>query len=70
MCTSLFKLVKHHLGKWYPSQRRLQMANGTVVSSQVHWEGVIELKDISINGSFEVFDSRGSWALLLGKPLL
>ena len=34
MCTSLFNHVKHRLGYWQPSQRRLRMANGTIVPSQ------------------------------------
>jgi hypothetical protein len=70
MCVSLFNLVKHRLGTWKPSQRRLRMANGVIVPSQACWEGAIQLKDVVIKGSFEVFDSGGSWAFLLGKPLL
>lgn len=70
MCTSLFKLVKHCIGKWHPSRRRLRMVNGMIVLSQARWERVMELKDISINVSFDIFDSGGSWAFLLGKPLL
>ena len=31
---------------------------------------MLQLRDVSIKGSFEVFDSGGSWAFLLGKPLL
>ena len=70
MCTSLFKLVKHRLGHWLPSQKKLRMANGMIVPSQARWEGTIQLRDVVIRGSFEVFDSGGSWAFLLGKPLL
>ena len=70
MCVSLFNRVKHRLGTWKPSQKRLRMANGVIVPSQARWEGVIQLMDVTIEGSFEVFDSGGSWAFLLGKPLL
>jgi hypothetical protein len=70
MCTSLFNLVKHRLGSWQPSQKLLRMANGTIVPSQARWEGAIQLVNVTIRGSFEVFDSGGSWAFLLGKPLL
>ena len=70
MCTSLFTKVKHRLGTWYPSQKLLRMANGSLVPSQARWEGTIELKSVAITGSFEVFDSGGSWAFLFGKPLL
>jgi hypothetical protein len=70
MCTSLFKLVKHRLGNWQPSQKLLRMANGAIVPSQARWEGAIQLLNVTIRGSFEVFDSGGNWAFLLGKPLL
>jgi hypothetical protein len=70
MCTSLFNLVKHRLGSWQPSQKLLRMANGTIVPSHARWEGAIQLVDVIVRGSFEVFDSSGSWVFLLGKPLL
>ena len=70
MCVSLFNLVKHRLGTWEPSQRHLRMANGVIVPSLARWEGTIQLKNVTVKGSFEVFDSGGSWAFLLGKPLL
>jgi len=70
MCTSLFKRVNHRLGKWELSQKRLRMANGEVVPSQGWWEGLIQLENVTIKGSFEVFNSGGSWVFLLGKPLL
>ena len=70
MCVSLFNRVKHRLGTWQPSHKLLRMANGSLVPSQARWEGMIQLMDVTIKGSFEVFDSGGSWAFLLGKPLL
>jgi hypothetical protein len=70
MCVSLFNQVKHRLGNWQPSRKLLRMANGTLMPSQARWEGTIQLADVTIKGSFEVFDSGGSWAFLLGKPLL
>jgi hypothetical protein len=70
MCTSLFNIVKHRLGKWQTSQKLLRMANGTIVPSLARWEGPIQLANVTIKGSFEVFDSGGNWAFLLGKPLL
>jgi hypothetical protein len=70
MCTSLFNVVKHRLGNWQPSQKLLRMANGAIVPSQARWERTIKLVDVTIEGLFEVFDSGGSWAFLLGKPLL
>jgi hypothetical protein len=34
MCKSVFERVKHHLGNWSPSTKRLRMANGAVVQSE------------------------------------
>ena len=46
------------------------MANGVIVPSQAVWTERMQLGDVEIEGSFEVFDSKGSWAFLLRKPLL
>ena len=46
------------------------MANGVLVPSQAVWKGVMQLGGIEVKGSFEVFNSRGNWVFLLGKPLL
>jgi len=70
MCTSVFEKVKHRLGTWGPSKRRLRMANGVIVPSQARWRGIINLGGVEAQGEFEVFDSGGGWAFLFGKPLL
>src|ERR1700679_3064121 len=70
MCLSVFEKVKHKLGKWRQSWKRLRMADGTIVPSKVVWKGKMQLEDVKIEGEFEVFDSGGGWAFLLGKPLL
>ena len=70
MCITIFKKVKHRLGKWRRSKRQLRMGNGTVVPSLAAWKGKIRLGKVTIEGEFEVFDSGDSWAFLLGKPLL
>ena len=41
-----------------------------MVPSQVVWKGVMQLGGIEVEGSFEVFNSGGNCAFLLGKPLL
>ena len=46
------------------------MGNGTIVPSRATWKGKMRLGNITVEGEFEVFDSGGSWAFLLGKPLL
>src|ERR1700678_1636316 len=46
------------------------MADGNVVPSRAVWHGKMKLGNIEVEGEFEVFDSKGSWEFLLGKPLL
>ena len=70
MCATIFEKVKHRLGVWKQSRRQLRMGNGTIVPSLAVWKGKMQLGKVMIDGEFEVFDSGGSWAFLLGKPLL
>jgi hypothetical protein len=70
MCTTVFEKVKHRLGEWKISEKRLRMGNGTIVPSEAVWRGEMRLGRVKIEGEFEVFNSGGSWAFLLGKPLL
>jgi hypothetical protein len=70
MCATVFERVKHRLGKWEKSERQLRMGNGVIVPSLAVWKGKMRLGKVTIEGEFEVFDSGGSWAFLLGKPLL
>ena len=57
------------LGTTQPSSLLLRKANGTIVKSLGRWEGGIEVEGMRVQGSFEVFDSRGAWEFLLGKRL-
>ena len=70
MCATVFEKVKHRLGEWEKSERLLRMGNGVIVPSLAVWKGRMKLGGVEIEGEFEVFDSGGSWAFLLGKPLL
>ena len=70
MCKTVFEKVKHRLGEWKRSERRLRMGNGMIVPSLAVWKGKMALGGVTVEGEFEVFDSGGSWAFLLGKPLL
>jgi hypothetical protein len=70
MCVTVFEKVKHRLGKWRKSVRKLRMGNGTIVPSLAAWRGKVQVGGIEVEGAFEVFDSGGSWAFLLGKPML
>ena len=70
MCQSVFERVKHKLGTWMKSEKLLRMANKVIIPLQAIWLGMMQIGDVEVEGSFEVFDSKGGWAFLLGKPLL
>ena len=70
MCATVFEKVKLRLGDWRKSQRKLRMGNGMIIPSKAAWRGKMKLGGVTIEGKFKVFDSGGSWAFLLGKPLL
>ena len=70
MCITVFEKVKHRLGEWRTSDKRLRMGNGAIVPSLATWKGRMRLGEVTVEGEFEVFDSGGSWGFLLGKPLL
>ncbi|KAG1824653.1 uncharacterized protein BJ212DRAFT_1260337, partial [Suillus subaureus] len=70
MCSSFFEKIKHCLGNWTPSSKRLQMANGAIIPSHTTWRGEVEIKGIKAYGEFKVFDSGGRWKFLFGKPML
>ena len=70
MCKTVFEKVKHRLEEWKELERQLRMGNGVIVPLLAVWKGRMRLGGVTITGEFEVFDSGGSWAFLLGKPLL
>jgi hypothetical protein len=70
MCSRVFAKVKHRLGKYEASKRRLRMADGTIIKAEATWTGPIQIEGVHIQGSFEVFDSKGSWSFLFRKPLM
>ncbi|KAK7451694.1 hypothetical protein VKT23_012373 [Stygiomarasmius scandens] len=66
----IYRDLEGKIGGWGPPRRRMRMADGRVVPAIASWSGSVRLKGIEVEGSFEVFDSGGSWSLLFGKPLL
>jgi hypothetical protein len=70
MCSRVFARVGHRLGRCEASTRRLRMADGKIMRAEAVWTGMIQIGNIAIHGSFEVFDSSGSWSFLFGKPLM
>jgi hypothetical protein len=70
MSTTKFNAIKHRLGHYGPSSRRLWRADSSIISPTAVWHGKMEIKGVQVQGSFEVFESGGNWEFLLGKPLL
>ena len=70
MCATVFEKVSHRLGEWKKSTRQLRMGNGVIVPSLAVWKGKMRISGVTVDGEFEVFNSGGSWAFLLGKPTL
>ncbi|KAJ7248274.1 hypothetical protein B0H12DRAFT_986450, partial [Mycena haematopus] len=70
MCTALYEVIKHRIGRLQQSEKTLRMANGALVPSTGYWEGYIRFGGARVRASFEVFPSGGSWSFLFGKPLL
>ena len=46
------------------------MADGKIVNAEAVWRGPIQINNICVQGSFEVFNSGGSWSFLFGKLLM
>ena len=70
MCSSVFYKIKKCLGSGVNSKQQLRMVNGSIVPSEAHREGPVNLGGIGTTIAFEVFDSGGNWAFLFGKPSL
>ncbi|KAF8193987.1 hypothetical protein K438DRAFT_1588889, partial [Mycena galopus ATCC 62051] len=68
--SKVYEKVKHRLAALGKSARILRMADGRLTPSIGTWTGSVTLGGKTHRGRFEIFDSRGAWALLFGKPLL
>ena len=66
----MYLTSKARLSALEPSSRILKMADGRLIPSLGMWRGKVTVKGVTHSGSFEVLNSNGAWALLLGKPLL
>ncbi|TFK60706.1 hypothetical protein BDN72DRAFT_779056, partial [Pluteus cervinus] len=57
------------LGSLTPLRKRLRMANGNITQPVGQWEGQINIKGVKASDNFEVFQSRDTWDILIGKPM-
>ncbi|KAJ6513610.1 hypothetical protein C8R47DRAFT_953398, partial [Mycena vitilis] len=69
MDTGVWEKNRHRMGREQPSRKILRMANGVKVPSKGTWVGSITVEGVRCDGAFEIFDSRGGWSFLFGKPL-
>ncbi|GAW10535.1 retrotransposon-like family member (retr-1) partial [Lentinula edodes] len=70
MDTEVYECLRKSIGGWTATQKKFQMANGSVVPGKACWMGRVNNQGAEVEGGFEVFDSGGSWNFLFGKPLL
>ncbi|KAG2344885.1 hypothetical protein BDR05DRAFT_836432, partial [Suillus weaverae] len=70
MCMIVFDSVKHHLGNWRVSVKKLRMANGVLVPSKGTWKGKVIIAGVNIQREFEVLENSREWKFLLGKLML
>jgi len=66
----MFMKSANRLTQLTPSSRTLRMADGHLVASMGVWTGNITIGSVKCKSTFEVLDSGGAWAALIGKPLL
>ncbi|KAK7040682.1 hypothetical protein VNI00_009588 [Paramarasmius palmivorus] len=67
---AVYREMKDKIGGWRPSSKWFRVANGALVPGVASWTGKVRIKGVEVIGTFEVFDSGGSWKILFGKPLL
>ena len=70
MSKAKYNEVKERMERWSVPTCCLRMANREVVPSIAHWEGDITIGDTRGTAALEVFDSKGSWDILIGKPIM
>ena len=70
MSSDLFRRIRNRIQGWHTSTKRLRMADGTITYSLACWKGKTRVGNTTIDTTLEVFDSKGGWDILLGKPLL
>ena len=70
MCSTVFNMIKHRLHNISNSTQRLRMANGVTLQSEATWTGTVDIDGVQTSSTFEVFNSKGGWAFLFGKPSL
>src|SRR6266481_3985763 len=70
MCTSKWHAQKHRLTPLSPSKVTLSVADNRHIPSEGRWTGIVDVAGTKTTQSFEVFNSHGTFQIILGKPWL
>src|SRR6266481_6780859 len=70
MCKRTWNAQQHCLGPLHPSRVTLSVADNHHIPSEGKWASVIEVAGTKTAQTLEVFDSKGAFQVILGKPWL
>src|SRR6266481_10057409 len=70
ICTTKWHAQKHRLAPLSPSKTTLCVADNHHIPSEGRWTGIVDIAGTEAMQSFEVFNSRGTFQIILGKPWL
>src|SRR6266481_1228240 len=70
ICTKKWHTQKHCLALLSPSKTTLCIADNHHIPSEGQWTGIVDVAGMEAMQSFEVFNSRGTFQIILGKPWL
>ena len=70
LCTSKWHSWQHRLVPPSPLEVILSIADNRRIPSQGRWTGIVNVAGTEALQSFEIFDSKGAFQAILGKPWL
>src|SRR6266481_2994278 len=70
MCKRTWNTQQHRLRPLHPSRVTLSVADNHRIPSEGKWASVIEVAGTKTAQTLEVFDSKGAFQVILGKPWL
>ncbi|KAF8521496.1 hypothetical protein JB92DRAFT_2661839, partial [Gautieria morchelliformis] len=70
ICSSKWREWEHRLGPKTESDTTLRVADNHRIKSKGRWKGEVTVAEVPREQSFEIFESNGSFDIILGKPWL
>ena len=70
LCTSKWHSQQHRLVPPSPSEVILSIVDNHCIPSQGRWTGIVNVAGTEALQSFEIFNSKGTFQAILGKPWL